>query len=191
MNEKTNNNPKGAGLSIVNEVLARPAKDTVAIIKNAINEGEADPSYVGVFLKKFAKIQELVTEDASIKEQIHEQTILYQEGTSKTFKLHGAKITIANTSYWDYNTTEDPYLKALQEIEKQMKEMIKARKKEIQSKAAIHETKNNPKNIMDFGLKPFTITWDDMPKLIWEEGYGEVDTAPPTKRGKEILRYTV
>lgn len=191
MTEKTNDEVmKEQGTAIVESLVNRTSKETATLIKNAIENGEADPAYVGVVLKKFAKVQEIIKKD-TVQEVIDSETKKYQVGTTKTFPLYGAKVTLANTGYWDYGLTEDPYLEKLQAIEKQMKEMIKARKEQIQSQAAVHDSKNSPLNVQQFGLKPFTITWDDMPELTWVEGYGESDTNPPVKKGKETLRYTL
>ena len=187
MTEKTNKN----ALVITDGLISRPAKDTVALIKEALDNGETDPSYVGVVLKKFAKVQELANKDTSIKELIHDETVKHQNSNSKTFTLHGAKITIANTGYWDYSNTDDKYLKALEDIEKQVKELIKNRKTEVQNKVALWESKNNPLNIQKFGLKPFELSWDELPSLAWDGTYGEIDTNPPSKKGKETLRYSV
>lgn len=187
MTEETNNQ----AIAIVDGLISRPAKETVALIKNALDGGETDPAYVGVVLKKFAKVQELANKDSSIKELIHNETIKHQVGTTKTFALHGAKITIANTGFWDYSNTDDKYLEALQDIEKQVKELIKHRKEEVQNKVALWESKNNPLNVSKFGVKPFELSWDELPTLEWDGTYGEVDTNPPIKKGKETLRYSV
>jgi len=179
------------GLSIVDTLLNRSSKETVALIKQAIQEGEANPAYVGVVLKKFAKVAEVVKKDKELIEVIETDTKTYQEGTAKTFSVYGAKVTIASGGFWDYSNTNDPYLTKLQEIEALMKEMIKKRKEEIVAKTVVWNTKNTPQNVINFGIKAFTLTWDDMPNLTWDEAVGEVTTNPPVKIGKETLRYTL
>ena len=179
------------GIAIIDNLLNRPSKETVALIKQAILRGESDPAYVGVVLKKFAKVADTVKKDKDLQDIIEKETKLHQEGNTKTFTLYGAKVTIANTGFWDYSQTQDPLLEKMEEIAQTMKEQIKLRKEQIQSQALAWESKNTPGNIVEFGLKPFNVTWDDLPKLTWEEGIGEVETNPPTKKGKETLRYTL
>lgn len=175
----------------INSIISRPSKATVTIIKEAVLAGETDPAYVGVVLKKLHKVAEEVKKDKDVQDIIETATKLYQEGTAKTFNLHGAKITIANTGFWDYSTTQDPLLEKMEEIAKTMKEQIKLRKEQVQAQALAWESKNKPQDIVEFGLKPFNITWDDMPVLTWDEAGGEVSTNPPVKKGKETLRYSL
>lgn len=186
--EKTN---EEQGLSIVNTLLNRPSKETVALIKEAINTEQSVPAYVGVVLKKFAKVAELVKKDKLLQTIIEEDTISHRDGDSKTFSIYGAKITVANTGFWDFSQTDDEYYQKLKDIEKEIKVLVKNREEEIKLKVASWEAKNSPKNIVDFGLKPFIVSWDELPELKWNEGYGETNTNPPTKRSKETLRYTL
>lgn len=179
------------GLTIINNILDKPSKDTVALIKIAIENGDANPAYTGIVLKKLAKIAEEVKKDKNVQDIIETDTKKYNDGKGKTFMLHGAKITIANTGFWDYSNTEDPYLEALTTIQDTVKDLIKKRQEELQAKALAWESKNSPKNIVDFGLKPFNVTWDDFPELTWKEECGEVSTNPPIKRGHETLRYSL
>lgn len=190
------------------QVLNVPTKETVKYIKNSIITGDIEPARAGVFLKKFAKIAEEVKKDKSISEMIITDTKKHQDGTAKTFQCHGAKITLANRGYWDYSKTNDPLLEKLQEIEKDISERIKLRKKEIELKLAAWENENKPKpisaseafaeeepteevNSPKFGMVAFPISWDALPELKWNEGWGEVQTNPPTKRNTEQIRYTV
>lgn len=191
-NENTHDNEvREQGLAIINNILDRPSKATVALIKTAIENGEGDPAYTGIILKKLSKIAEEVKKDKTLQDIIESDTKKYNDGKGKTFTLHGAKITIANTGFWDYSTTEDPYMDELKSIEATVKDLIKKRQEELQAKAQAWETKNSPKNVVDFGLKPFNVSWDELPELKWNEGYGEIATNPPVKRGHETLRYSL
>ena len=185
------NEEQNKGNLATGQIMGKPAKDTVALIKEAIEQGDVDPSYMGVALKKFAKLAELVKKDTGLQEIIESETLKHQEGTAKTFNLHGAKVTVASTGFWDYSKTADPVLQNLVDIEKDVKAFIKSRQTQLQLLAAEYAIKNKPKDIMEFGLKPFNVTWDNTPQLIWEDGAGEIATDPPTKHGKETLRYTV
>jgi len=191
MNSNINEERQSKELIIVNNLLNRSTKETVALIKEAIESGESDPAYVGVVLKKFAKVQELVKANKNLQSTIDSETRKYQQGNAKTFTLHGAKITVANTGFWDYNQTKDPLLEKLMEIEELVKIQLKLRREELQAKAIAWESKNSPGNIVKFGLKPFTVAWQQLPELIWEDAEGEVDTSPPIKRGQETLRYSL
>lgn len=199
--ENTNNK---ANDSLVKNVVTVPTKETVTNIKHLIINGEISPAYAGVILKKFAKIAEEVKKDKEVTELIENDTKSFQEGTIKTFHCYGAKITIANRGYWDYSKTDDPLLNKLQEIEKDIAERIKNRKAELQLKTDLWEKDNKPKDKSTqeafgestekqtkFGIRPFNVSWEALPELTWEEGYGETDTNPPIKRSTEQLRYSV
>jgi hypothetical protein len=175
-------------------IMSRPAKETLAQLKTAVDTGDIDASYLAVIIKKFAKFGDLLSKDKNfkeLKETLEEEVLKHQEGTSKTFYAHGAKITAADGGFWNYATTDDPVLKNLLEIEKDVKAFIKQRKETLQIKAAEYNAKNKPGDIVEFGLKPFIVSWDDLPKLVWEDGWGEIQTNPPTKVGKTQLRFTV
>ncbi len=176
---------------VPSSIMSQPASETVASIKKIVESGDIDAAYVGIALKKFAKLSELVKKDVALQETIEEATLKYQEGNTKTFNVHGAKITVANRSFWDYSSTTDPVLDKLLEIEKDVKEFIKSRKEELQNKATAWEKKNSPENIVEFGIKSFSVTWEELPKLSWEEGIGDIETNPPSKRLTPQLRYSV
>lgn len=180
------------GITVFNGILSRNSKETVALIKKEVEEGNVDLAYLGVALKKLHKIAETVKEDKEIQYQIEEALKTYQEGTKKTFSLHGAKITIANTGYWDYSQTEDPMLEAMESIALQMKEQIKLRKEELQNKAIALEKRNTPTDGgMSFGVSSFNIDVETIPKLVWEEAIAQISTNPPIKKGKESLRFSL
>jgi len=191
MNENSNDATQNQGLIIVDSLLNRTTKETVALIKAAVDSGDNDPAYVGVVLKKFAKIAEEVKKDEDLQNTIEIATKLHQTGSTKTFQLYGAKITIADGGFWDYSNTTDPVLERLLEIQTHVKEQIKLRQTELQAKAIAWERKADPANIIEFGIKPFTVTWEEIPELKWDEAIGSVDTNPPIKRGKEQLRYSL
>lgn len=193
MEEKKTNVNKETGIAIVSSLLNKKATETAELIKTGIIKGESNPTYVGVVLKKFEKIYEAVKKDKELFNLIAEDTKKYQEGTAKTFSVFGATITIANgRSFWDFKDTQDEYLNRLKTIEKEIKDLIKNREDELKLKAEAWSTKNTPQGGIDFQVKPFLVTWDELPKLEWEEGYGECETLPPVKRGgAEQLRYKV
>ena len=192
MTEKSNDEiVKEQGIAIVDSLVSRTSKETVALIKQVIESGESDPAYVGIVLKKFAKVQKLVSEDKALQEVIDNETKKHQQGSIKTFTVYGSKIILANMGYTDFSQTEDLYLERLLEIEAQTKELIKARKEQIVNQAAVWESKNSPLNIQKFGIKPFVVSWEDLPELTFVEGYGECNTNPPIKKGKEVLKYYV
>jgi len=173
-------------------LLNQPSKDTVARIVELLKTGDIDAAYVGVGLKKFAKIAEEVKKDEGAWAIIEEETKKHQEGTKKTFTLYGAKITIATRGYWDYSQTEDPVLEAYIAIEKKVKELKKLREEYIQNESLAWEKRNEPKaGETSFGIKPFTLTWNEIPTLIFEEGVGEVSTNIATKKGQDQLRYSL
>lgn len=192
MEQQESNPNQDTGLQIMNSLLTKKAKETKELIKTELINGNANPTYVGVVLKKFAKIAKEVSEDKDLRDIIETDTKNYQEGTAKTFEVFGAKITIANGGFWNYATTEDPFLAKMKDIVAILKEQIKARETELQVKAKAWEARNKPTDGgIDFTVKPFTVTWDELPKLTWEDGAGEVETNPPIKMGKEQLRYSV
>lgn len=173
-------------------IMVAPAKDTASRIIEIIKTGEEDAARIGVALKKMSKVAELIKEDKGATEIIEEATKQFQEGSKKTFHAHGAKITIATRGFWDYSQTEDPVLEAYNEIEKKVKELKKLREEYIQNKSEEWEKINTPKDGgLNFGIQPFNLTWDSIPKLDFDEGAGEVQTNPATKRGVDQFRYSV
>lgn len=192
-NEDTNKDQNtNTGLAIVKNLMTVPTKETVNRIREVIESGDVDTAYMAVVIKKFAKIAEVIKEkNKDLQEIMNDAVKAYQIGTAKTFNVYGAKVTLANRGYWDYSRTQDPVLEKMLEIQADLKIQIKARQDELQAKALAWETKNSPKNIIDFGLKSFNITWDELPELKWIEGAGEVETNPPIKKGIEQLRYSL
>lgn len=187
---------QNTGLTNLNTLLTTPAKDTATILTTSIRNGESDEVQVGIALKKFKKLHDLIFDSKSnkdfkdIKETVEESILKYQEG-DKTFSIYGAKITEASRGYWDYSNTDDPMLTALLEIQEEIKQRIKLRETYLQTKVAEYEVNNKPNSIMKFGIKPFTIIVEELPKLTMEEAYAEVTTIPPVKRSTTSLRFTL
>ena len=175
----------------MNAIMAKPAKDTVKELIKAVEEGDVNGGYLKIVLKKFEKIGELLSANKDVKDLMDNAIKEYQEGTAKTFYAFGAKVTLANGSFWDYSEVDDPYLKALVEIDEQAKKLIKLRQTELQNKKEAWDTVNTPGEIVKFGLKPFMVSWDRIPYIEWEEESGEVSTNPPVKKGAEQIRLTV
>lgn len=177
---------------ILNEVITNKATVTVDKIVTALKNGETDPVYIGVMLKKFAKVQEELYKNREARDIIESETKKFRPEKGKTFEIYGAKITIADGGFWDYSNTEDPLLEKLLEIETEVKEQIKLRKKELETKSEAWQKRNSSSNdLVNFKITPFTVTFDSLPSLEWEEAVGEIETNPPTKKGAEQLRYSV
>jgi hypothetical protein len=184
---------KNNSVIIFNTVLNNKAQITADKIIARIKEGDISPAYLSIVLKKFEKVHELVTKDKDAKELIVNDIRKYLEGTKKTVELFGAKITVADAGYWDYSNTDDEYLKTLEKIHEETKELIKLRKKEIELLAIQYEKTNSPHNIHNLGLgiKSFTLKYDRLPRLEWDETIEVFDTNPPIKKGGEQLRYSL
>lgn len=191
-NNQEEKEKKVEGVIVFNEIMSSKAAFTVEKIKNELLMGNTNPSFLGVALKKFHKIYEDLKEDKEAMHIIETDLKKFQEGTIKTFEVYGAKITIANRGYWDFSLTQDPLLERLKEIEKTIKEQIKSREKELTDKAETLEKRNTPTNGgLDFKVKSYSVSWDELPVLSWEEAIGELETLPPIKRGSEQFRYSV
>lgn len=186
-------NTKETGIQIFKGILSNKAAVTTSNIAKIITNGEADAAYVGVALKKMHKIYEdLKDKHKDAFDIIVEETKKYQEGTTKTFNVHGAKITLANTGYWDFSTTDDPYLKALKSIASEVKVLIKAREDELKAKAEVwHNANSDKKDLTNFKISSFNVTVERIPRIEWEEGIDIIETNPPVKRSSEQLRYSV
>lgn len=189
--ENQENQKSSKEVGVFKGVLNQNTKDSAARIIELVKTGEVSPSYVGIGLKKMSKIFERIKEDKGVWEMIEADLKTHQEGTKKSFNLYGAKITVASTGFWDYSETEDPVLQAYNEIEAKVKELKKLREEYIQNKSIEWEKKNSPSGGQPFGITPFTITWDEIPKLIFEEAVGEVQTNPATKKGRDTLRFSL
>ena len=109
----------------------------------------------------------------------------------KTANLHGSKVIVQERGYWDYSTTDDPYLQALKEIEKEVRDLIKSRTEEIEIKAEAWHKGNNPTGVMEFGIQPFNIMIERIPRLEWDAGIDVIETNPPTKHSRETLAFYV
>lgn len=195
MSEKTKkqDNPnRETALTIFRGIMNTKSADLAQVIADRLNEGEIDPAYVGILLKKMAKTSEKLFENSAAKELIFNNTKLYKEKTA-TFNVFGAKIQIANTGYWDFSNTEDPYLEKLKEIQTQVKNLIKDREDELKALAKSWETRTSGDGFnRGLGIgSSFVVTFNNLPKLIWEEAVGEINTDPPIKRGRETLKYFV
>lgn len=194
MSEENSNVNTNANALVVDSVMNKPAKETLSTIRDLIDTGDVDVSYVAVVLKKYAKFSELLSKDKefkAMKTELEDAIVAHQPGTTKTFHVHGAKVTLAEGGFWDYSTTEDPVLQSLTDIAKDVKALIASRQKYLQQLAADYNLKNKPLSVQEFGIKPFNVTWDDIPKLIWEDGAGEMQTNPPVKIGKTQVRMSV
>lgn len=187
---------ENTGLSNLNTLLVTPAKDTSEIIAKAIRDGDANAVEAGLALKKFKKLHDNFFDSKSnknfkdVKEIIEDEILKHQEG-SKTFTIYGTKITEASRGYWDYSQTDDPLLNGLKEVEKEIKQRIKLREEYLQNKAHEYELNNKPKDIVEFGIKPYTIEVTELPSFKMEEAYAEVITNPPVKRNTTSLRFSV
>ncbi len=192
MNEKTKDPNRETALSIFRGIMQSKAKDVANFMATEIADGNADPVYIGIMAKKFAKVQEELFKNKDAKESIFEATKLYKEKTA-TFEVFGTKIQLANTGYWDFSDTEDPYLEKLKEIEVKIKGLVKDREEELKALASAWEKRTSGDGF-NRGLEAgssFIITVHNLPELTWTDAYAEIHTNPPIKRGSETLRYFV
>ena len=182
------------GLQVFSKIFISPAKDTAQIIQERVLNGEADVAQVAIALKKLAKVAEEVTKGNTgkeVKELLEQEILKYKEGTKKTFDVLGSKVQEANKTFWDFSSTEDPYLERLQEIKNQADELIKLRETELKNKAESWNSTNKVSNIAEFGIQPFNVVVEKMPKLIFEEAYAEIPTNPPAKIVGTQLKFFV
>lgn len=197
MSEFENSDLKNHGITSLNQLITTPSKDIAQSMAEGIRSGEADPAMAIIFLKKMKKVADSFFDSKSnkdfrdVKDILEEEILKYKEGSAKTFKVLGATITEASSGGWVFKDTEDAYLQSLYEIQGTVKELIKNREEALKLQVAEHEAKNKPKDIMDFGIKPFVVSWNEIAKLTFEEGYGETVTKPPVKLSKSTLRFKV
>ncbi|MAT89634.1 MAG: hypothetical protein CMC35_02985 [Flavobacteriaceae bacterium] len=185
-------NVRDQGIAVFRAVLSNKSGVTAKQIIKELKEGNANPAYVGTILKKFAKIQETVFKDDDVKDLMVAEVSKYFEKNKKTAELYGAKITVAGGTYMDYSEVDDPYLKGLEAIEAEVKELISARKDELKAKFKTWQALNkDPRHVMEHGLSAFEVTYERLPRLEWDEGIEVIYTNPPVERGKETLRFTV
>ena len=168
-----------------NNSLSVPVGEMVTSIKDRVYAGELDAVDVGIALKKMKKLEEELFEDKVFKSHIYDETKKSFEG--KTCIKYGASISERATStYYDFKITEDPIWLALNEIQEQVKSMLKTREEGL--KAMIPDEKirlgivNNNRNEIIEGI----------PKLIMDDTRnGEVVTIkPPIKYQSVGLVYS-
>lgn len=183
---------KETAIEVFKGIINTKVAVTTEFIVNQIKEGNVDPAYIGVVLKKFSKIQEtLDKKHKDTKQIIQEATLKYKEGNSKTFELYGVKVQERERGYWDYSQTEDPVLERLKNIEKEVKTQIKAREDELKAKAAAYNSTNKVENILSEGIKSFVVHVDALPELVWKEAIADIETNPPVKMSTSSLAYYV
>ena len=167
-----------------NRSLGIPTSDIIDNIKNAVSEGEVPALETGIMLKKIAKISEEIFKDEVFKTIVHNETLKSFEG--KNYKGYGMTISERATStFYDFTVTNDPLWIALDEIQKQVKELIKAREEDL--KGLIPKSTNLSMAIANTETK---VTIDNLPKLIWENCGEEVTIKPPIKYQKMGLVYS-
>lgn len=172
-----------AKIKLLTQISTNKVSTVAQTIGEAIKNGEVNPAEVGVALKKFHKLYEEVNKDKEVKDIIFTETEKYKEGNKKTIELMGAKITIGSVrTWWEYNECQDPYWNELDSIEKQIKELKKARETQLQATVPI-----NP----GLGIPASTLIIDKLPKLEWEDSGDIVTIVPPIKKSTEGLKYSV
>jgi len=177
---------KDKGLAIFD--LNKPVnlKETVALIKQNIIDGDIDECKAGIILKKMAKISEEVLKDSEVKEAIREDTLRNLENGKPT-RIFGATVSHAPTyTFFKFDDCNDIYWDELDSIERSVKALKKERETFLKT---LIPTKSNlvPMGILKTGK---TEIIEQLPKLIWEECGEIVELVPPIKGQKMGIKYS-
>lgn len=161
-------------------------------IFNALKEGEVDPIKVLLMIKKMNHIHQYFL--GSTQEKVNPKAKEYLKDKissiigKETYKAYGASVSIeaiGGATTMDYKECGDVELNRLYELEKQLKEMIKA--KEVYIKTNLPATTNQ------IGLRTHKITVESLPVIRYEnlEEPTVCNLVPPIKYSREgiVVRF--
>lgn len=167
-----------------NKGLAISTDNIIRQIKDSVFNGEVPALETGIMLKKISKISEDIFKDEVFKTAIRDETIKSFEG--KTYKGYGMTISErATRTYYDFEICGCPIWNALNQIQLEIKELIKAREEEL--KAMIPKESK-----ISFGIASteHTVTISQVPVLNWEPSGEQVEIKQPIKYQTTGLVYT-
>lgn len=162
-----------------------------AQIFNSLKEGEVDPIKVLLMIKKMNHIHQYFL--GSTQEKVNPKAKEYlKEKISnligkETYRAYGASVSIeaiGGTTTMDYKECGDIELNRLYELEKQIKEMIKAKQDYIKT--------NLPPTTNQIGLRTHKITIDALPVIRYEPIDDVIcNLVPPIKYNREgiVVRF--
>ena len=157
-------------------------------IRTAILEGHVDAAKVGVFLKRFAKVAEILKEDKVVNSIITEETQKHLVGNKGT--VFGASISYTSTyTAYDFKECGHTELDTLYEIRDEINERIKDLEEEL--KLLVPKDDYKAGAIPGLGIENTSksIVFERLPKLIMED-YGVVGQVEPPRKVQKIgLRY--
>lgn len=155
-------------------------KEGVQFIKDVVLEGNIDPIYPHLFLKKMEKIIEEVKKDEDVKGAILKAAKLHING-AKNVRIGDAVIRIGATkTSYDFSTCGDPIWDSLNQIFNDVKELKEAR--EATLKAAFPESTTTK-----FGFQAPTVVVENTYELNIIPNGEVVTLAAPIKRQGEGL----
>lgn len=171
--------PVRATQGFVDSGISLNSEDYIANIKLSLKEGYIDPIKAAVVLKRMAKIAEEVNKDEEIKSIILNAFDKHLTGSRKSVEIYNANIVKAATyTFYDFKGCGDDVLDELYKIEKEVKMWIKAHEEELK-KFILDEKKQSSAFGVESSAKE--MTFENIPKLVWE-GYGVVKQVEPPKK---------
>lgn len=160
-------------------------------IKKSILDGDIDPVKVGVILKRMAKVAKEIFEnkkDVIAKDAIVDSTIRAMDGGSMASILGATIVQGATFTEYDFTVCNDPLWNLCAEIEETISVLKKTREEELKE-LMVPESRANSITF-DVSSTVKEATFEKLPKLIFEDGDGEVfSILPPKKYAKMGIKY--
>lgn len=165
----------------VDQVINMPkVKVLVPAIQEQMLSGDFSPLKAQIFFKKIGKLAEEIVKGekgTEVQEAIEKEIRSFQEG--KTSRVYSTEIREQSRGYWDYTECNDPIWDELTKIDKQVKELKKAREKELQLQMPTP----------GLGLKECKISVPYFPKFELEDNTDLAIINPPFKGGKTLFAF--
>lgn len=165
----------------IDQVLNLPkVKEMVPDIQDQLLSGEYDILKAHIFFRKIGSLAEKILEGEKgkkIKEALEEEVRKYKEGS--TARVFNVEIREQNRSYWDYSECNDPIWDELTRIEKEVKDLLKTREKELQLQIPAP----------GFGISECKIAVPYFPTFKLEENTDLAIINPPYEGSKTIFAY--
>lgn len=169
-------------------VLTKPfnSKQYANGILAAAKAGEVDALAAMTFVKRCAKIAELVLDDEVFKKLAIDEAYKHLPGNTKSFTIYSAYICKGATSTkYDFSECNDPVLEQLYKIQEYLKGEIKKREEEL--KLLIPREGSLSEFAINSDSKDIAIT--HMPDFKWIEHQDQVTVKAPKKMQTQGIKF--
>lgn len=169
-------------VALLGQVPAMSYKDGVQFMTNLFLEGNVDPVYPHLFIKKMEKIIEEVKKNEDVKQAVLKAFSAHLNG-QKSVRIQDASIRIGATkTLYDFSTCNDPVWDSLNEVFNEVKILKEAR--ETMLKAAFPDSKT----VTSLGFQAPTVVVENTYYLgMTPSGEVQTLTAPIKRQGEGVV----